>query len=237
MHTVPWLHGKQKGKKWKQQQVLSSWASKSLQKVTAAMKLKMLAPWKESYDKPRKHMKSRDIILLTKIPIIVKAMVFPVVMYGCESWIIKKTEHWRIDGFELWCWKRLLWFHWTARKSNQSVLKEINPEYSLEGLMLKLSSNTLATWCKEPTHWKRLWCWERLKAGEGSNRGWDGWMASPTHWTWVWANSTRGTGKWETRKPGLLQSMGSQRVRTNLATEQHNSKFNMISREVHWGKW
>ena len=87
------LHGKQKGKKWKQQQVLSSWASKSLQKVTAAMKLKMLAPWKESYDKPRKHMKSRDIILLTKIPIIVKAMVFPVVMYGCESWIIKKTEH------------------------------------------------------------------------------------------------------------------------------------------------
>ena len=87
------IHGKQKGKKWKQQQVLSSWASKSLQKVTAAMKLKMLAPWKESYDKPRKHMKSRDIILLTKIPIIVKAMVFPVVMYGCESWIIKKTEH------------------------------------------------------------------------------------------------------------------------------------------------
>ena len=87
------LHGKQKGKKWKQRQVLSSWASKSLQKVTAAMNLKMLAPWKESYDKPRKHMKSRDIILLTKIPIIVKAMVFPVVMYGCESWIIKKTEH------------------------------------------------------------------------------------------------------------------------------------------------
>ena len=87
------LHGKQKGKKWKQRQVLSSWASKSLQKVTAAMNLKMLAPWKESYDKPRKQMKSRDIILLTKIPIIVKVMVFPVVMYGCESWIIKKTEH------------------------------------------------------------------------------------------------------------------------------------------------
>jgi len=91
---------------------------------------------------------------------------FPVVMYGCESWTIKKAESWRIDAFELWCWRRLLGVPWTARRSNQSILKEISPEYSLEGLMLKLKLQTLATWCEELTHLKRLWCWERLKAGE-----------------------------------------------------------------------
>ena len=102
-------------------------------------------------------------------------------MYGNESWTIKKAEHWRIDAFELWFWRRLLRVPWTARRSNQSILKEISPEYSLKGLMLKLNSNTLATWCKELTLWKRPWCWERLKAGgEGDVRGWDGWMASPT---------------------------------------------------------
>ena len=82
-------------------------------------------------------LKSRDITLLTKV-CIVKAVVFPVVMYGCERWTIKKVEHWRIDAFELWCWRRLLRVPWTARRSNQSILKEISPEYSLEGLMLKL---------------------------------------------------------------------------------------------------
>ena len=108
-------------------------------------------------------------------------MVFPVVMYGCESWTIKKAECQSIDAFELWCWRRLLRVVWAARRSNQSILKEINPEYSLEGLMLKLKSNTLALWCEELTYWKRLWCWERLKAGgEGNDRGCDGWMAS---WT------------------------------------------------------
>ena len=118
---------------------------------------------------------------------IIKAMVFPVVMYGCESWTIKKAEHWRIDAFELQCWRRLLRVPWTARRSNQSILKEISPEYSLEGLMLKLNSSTLATWCEELTHWKRSWCWERLKAGgEGDDRGWDGWMASSTRWPWVY---------------------------------------------------
>ena len=120
-------------------------------------------------------LKSRDITLLTKVHL-VKAMVFPVVMYGSESWTIKNSEHWRTDAFELWCWRRLLKIPWTAKRSNQSILKEINSEYSF----------TLATWCKEPTHWKRPWCWERLRAGgEGSNRGWDGWMASSTQWTWV----------------------------------------------------
>ena len=82
-------------------------------------------------------LKSRDIILPTKVHL-VKAMVFPVVMYGCESWTVKKAEHWRIDAFELWCWRRLLRVPWTVRRSNQSILKEIIPEYSLEGMMLKL---------------------------------------------------------------------------------------------------
>ena len=94
------------------------------------------------------------------------------------SWTIKKVEHWRIDAFEKWCWRRLLRIPWMVRRSNQSILKEISPEYSLEGLMLKLNSNILATWCEELTHWERPWCWERLKAGEeGDDRGWDGWMA------------------------------------------------------------
>ena len=132
-------------------------------------------------------LKSRDITLLTKVHQ-VKAMVFPVVMYGCESWTVKKTEHWTTDAFELWCWRRLLRVSWTTRISNPSILKEISPEHSLEGLMLKLSSNTLATWWKELTHWKRAWCWERLKAGgEGDHRERDGQMAPPTLWTWVWA--------------------------------------------------
>ena len=105
----------------------------------------MLAPWKKSYDKYIDSiLKSTDITLLTKVHL-VKAMVFPVVMYGCESWTVKKAEHRRIDAFELWCWRRLLRVPWTARRSNQSIITEINLEYSLEGLKLKLSSNTLAT--------------------------------------------------------------------------------------------
>ena len=99
--------------------------------------LKMLTPWKESYDQSRQHIKSRFITLPTKVHL-VKAMVFPVVMYGCESWTIKKAECWRIDAFELWCWRRLLRVPWTARISNQSILKEISPGCSLAGLMLKL---------------------------------------------------------------------------------------------------
>ena len=97
----------------------------------------MLTPWKESYDQPRQHIKSRDITLPTKV-CLVKAMVFPVVMYGCENWTIKKAECLRIDAFELWCWRRLLRVPWTARRSNQSILKEISPGCSLEGLILKL---------------------------------------------------------------------------------------------------
>ena len=146
-----------------------------------------------------------------------KAMVFPMVMHGCESWTIKKAEHWRIDAFELWCWRRLLRVPWISKRSNQSILKAISPAYSLEGVMLSWNSNTLATWCEELTHWKRPWCLERLKVGgEGDDRGWDGWMASPTGWTWVWVNSG---SWWWTGRPGVLRFMGSQRVGHNWATE------------------
>ena len=147
-------------------------------------------------------------------------MVFPVVIYGCESWTVKKAECQIIDAFELWCWRRLLRVPWTARRSNQSILKEISPEYSSEGLMLKLKLQYFGHWCEELTHLKRPWGWERLKAGgEGDDRGLDGWMASPTQWTWVRV----GSGScWWTGKPGVLQSMGSQRVGHDWSTEQHH---------------
>ena len=118
-------------------------------------------------------LKRRNITLPTNI-CIVKAMVFPVVMYGWESWTIKKAECRRIDVFELWCWRILLRVPWTGRRSNLSILKEINPEYSLEGLMLKLNLQYLATWCEELTNWKRPWCWERLRVG-GEGDEMDGW--------------------------------------------------------------
>ena len=151
-------------------------------------------------------------------------MVFPVLMYGCESWTaesrklsIKKAECRRIDVFELWCWRRLLRVSWTARRSNQSILKETSPDYSLEGLMLKLKLQYLATWWEEVTHLKRPWCWERLKAGgEGNDREWDDWMTSPTQWRWVWVDSG---SWWWTGRPGMLQFMGSQRVGHNWVTE------------------
>ena len=166
---------------------------------------KTLAPWKKGNDKPRQVSKSRYITLLTKVRI-VKVTVFPVVMYGCERWTIKKAEHQRTDAFKLWCWKMHLRVSWTARRSNQSILKEINTEYSLEGLMLKLKLQYFGHLMKRATYWKRRWWWERLRArGEGGSRGWDGWMASPTQWTWVWANSRR---EWWTGKPDVLQSMG-----------------------------
>ena len=167
----------------------------------------MLALWKKSYDQHRQHIKKQRHYFANKV----KALVFPVVMYGCESWSIKKGECWRIDAFELWCWRRLLRVPWTARRSTQSILKESSPEYSLEGVMLKLKLQYFGTWCEELTPWKRLWCWERLKArGEGDDRGWYGWMASPTWWTWVLASFR---SWWWTGRPGMLQSMGSQRVR------------------------
>ena len=115
-------------------------------KITAdgdcSHEIKTLTPWKKSYDQPRQHVEKQRHYLPTKV-CLVKAMVFPVAMYGCESWTVKKAEHRRIDAFELWFWKRLLRVPWTARRSNQSILKEISPGISLEGMMLKLKLQVL----------------------------------------------------------------------------------------------
>ena len=158
------------GKQWKQWEPLFSWAPKSLQMVTAAMKLKRcLLLGRKAMTNLDSILKSRDITLPTKVRL-VKALVFPVVMYGCESWTIKKAERWRIDVFELWCWRRLLRVPWRSRRSNQSVLN-----IHWKDWCWSWSSNTLATWCEELTHWRRPWCWERLKARrERDDRGWDG---------------------------------------------------------------
>ena len=161
-------------------------------------------------------LKNRDITLPTKVHL-VKAMVFPGVMYGFESWTVKKAERWRIDAFELWCWRRLLRVPWTARRSNQSILKEISLDVHWKDWCWSWNSSTLATSCEELTHWKRPWCWEGLGAGgEGDDRGWDSWMASPTRWTWVWVNSR---SWWWTGRPGVLRFMGLQTVRHDWATE------------------
>ena len=159
--------------------------------------------------------KSRDITLPTKVRL-VKAMVFPVVMYGCESWIVKKAECWRFDAFELWCWRKFLRVLWTSRISNQSILKRSALSVLWKGWRCSWNFNTLATSCEELTHWKRVWCWAGLGAGEGDDRGWGSWMALPTQWTWVCVNSGRW---WCTGRPGMLQFMGLQRVGHNWVTE------------------
>ena len=161
-------------------------------------------------------LQSRDITLLTKVHL-VKAMVFPVVMYGCESWTVRKAECQRIDGFELWCWRRLLRVPWTARRSNQSVLKEISPEYSLEGLMLKLKLPILwppdvKNWLtgKDPDAGKD---WRREEKGTTEDEMLDG-ITDLRPWVWVNSGSW-----WWTGRPGMLRFMGSQRVGHDWATE------------------
>jgi len=137
---------------------------------------------------------------------------------------ICKWSNWQgFNAFELWCWKRLLRVPWTARRSNQSILKETSPGCSLEGLMLRLKLQYFRHLIEELTHWKRLSCWERLGAGgEGDDRGWDGWRASLTQWTWVWVDSG---SWWWTGRPGVLQFMGSQRVGHDWATELNWTEF------------
>ena len=182
--------------------------------VTAAMKLKDLLLGRKVMTNLDSLLKSRDITLPMRVHL-VKAVVFPLVMYGWEIWTLKKAEHRRIDIFKLWCWSRLLGVPWTARRSNRSILKEISSEYSLEGLMLNLKLQYFGHLML--AHLKRPWCWEGLKAGgEGDDRGWDGWMASLTQWTWVWVDSR---SWWWTGRPGVLQSMGLQRIRHDWVTE------------------
>ena len=151
--------------------------------------------------------KSGDITLPTKVRL-VKAMVFPVVMYGCESWTVKKAEHTKADAFELLCWRRLLRVPWTARRSNHSILKEISPECSLEGLMLKLKLQYFGHLMRRVDSLEKTLMLGGIgSGGEGDDRGWDGWMASQTQGGWVWVNSR---SCWWTGRPGVLQFMGLQ---------------------------
>ena len=157
-------------------------------------------------------LKSRGITLPTKVRI-VQAMVFPVVTYGCESWTIKNAERWRIDAFELWCWRRLLRVPWVARRSNQSIQKEINPEYSLEGLMLKLKLQYFGHLMWRADSPESPWCWERLRqekeATEDEMVGW--------HHQLNGHEFEQVLGDSEGRKPGMLQSMGVTKSQTRLS--------------------
>ena len=171
-------------------------------------------------------LKCRDITLPTKVHL-VKAMVFPVVMYRCESWTIKKAEHQRVDAFELWCWIRLLRVPWTIRRSNQSFLKEFSPEYSLEGLMLKLKLQYSGHLMWRTDSFEKTLMLERLKAGgEGDDRRWDDWMAPSTQWTWVWINSGRW---WWTGRPGVLQDTTE---RLNWTEASEPQKVNLFGNRV-----
>ena len=195
------------GKQWKECQTLFFGAPKSLQMVTAAMKLRHLLLGRKAMTNLDSIFKSRDITLPTKLHL-VKAMVFPVVMYGCESWTTKKAEHWRIDDFELWCWRELLRVPCTARKSSQSILKEISPEYSLEELMLKLKLQYFGHLMQRTDSLENTLMLGKI---DGRRRRWRHrmrWLDGiTTRWTWIRASSG---SWWLTGKPDMLQSMGSQ---------------------------
>ena len=168
------------GKQWKQWLTLFFWAPKSLQMVTAALKLRRLLLGRKVMTNLDSILKSRDITLPTKVHL-VKAVVFTVVVCGYESWTIKKAERRIIYAVELWCWRRLLRVPWAARRSNQSVLKEISPEYSLERLMLKLKLQYSGHLMWRTDSFEKTLMLGKIEAGgEGNDRGWDGWMASPT---------------------------------------------------------
>ena len=161
----------------------------------------MLAPWRKSYDQTRQHIKKQGHYFANK-GLSSQSYGFSIVIYGYECWTIKKAECWKIEAFELCCWRRLLTVPWTTMRSNQPILREISPEYSLGGLMLKLKLQYFGHLMKRTAHWTSPWCWERLKTeGEGDDRGRDGWMASPTRWIWAWVRSR---SWWWAGKPGVL---------------------------------
>ena len=197
------------------------WAPKSLQMMIAAMKLKRrLLLGRKFMTNLDSILKSRDITLSTKV-CLVKAMVFPVVMYGCESWTVRKAEHRRIDAFELWCQRRLLRVPWIAKRSNQSILKEISPGCSLEGLMLKLKLQYFGPLMGRADSLEKTVMLGKIEGRRRrDNRGWDGWMASLTQWTWVWVDSG---SWWWTGRPGVLWFMGLQRVGHDWAIELTDS--------------
>ena len=174
------------------------------------MKLKRLLLGRKVMTNLDSILKSRDITLPTKVRL-VKAMVFAVVMYGCESWTIKKAEHWRIDAFELWCWRRLLRIPWTARRSNQSILKEISPGCSLVGLVLKLKLHYFGHLMRRADLLEKTLMLGKLEGRRRGWRGWDGWMASSTQWTWVWVDCV---SWWWTGRPACCDSWGSKELDT-----------------------
>ena len=173
------------GKQWKQCQILFFGGSKITADGDCSHEIKRrLLLERKVMTNLDSILKSRDITLPTKVHL-VKVMVFPVVIYGCECWTIKKSEHWRIDAFELWCWKRLLRVPWAARRSNQSILKEISPGCSLDGLMLKLKLQYFGHLMRRTDSLEKT-----LMLGKIEGRRMRlSWMASPTQWTWVWVNS------------------------------------------------
>ena len=186
----------------------------------------MLAPWKKSYDQPKQHIKKQRHYFANKF-CLVKAVVFPVVMYRCESWTIKKAESQRIDAFEMWCWKKPLRVSWSARRSNQSILKEISPKYSLQGLMLKLKLQYFGHLIRRTDSLEKTLIMEKkLRArGEGDKRM--RWLDDISNsMVWVWASSR---SWWRTGKPGVLQSIQSQTVRQDWATELNWGQCRIIN--------
>ena len=178
--------------------------------------IQTLAPWKKSYDQTRRILESRDITLPTKVHL-VKAIVFPVGMYGCESWTIKKAECRRIDALELWYWRRLLRIPWTARRSNQSILREISPGCSLQRLMLKLKLQYFDHLMRRADSLRKTLMLGKIEGWRRRGRQRMRWLdGSPTQWTWVWVNSG---SWWWTGTPGVLRFMGSQGVGHDWATE------------------
>ena len=182
-------------------QILYLWAPESLWMVTVAMKSKRCLAWKKSSDKSRPHSNKPRYHFANKGPYSQSCG------FSNSQALLSELAH--DEG-----WAPKNWCFWIAmlektlkspldyKEIKLSILKEINPEYSLEGWCWSWSSNTSVTWCEEPTHWKRPWYWERLKAkGEGGDRRWDGWIASSTQWTWTWANSMR---QCRTEEPGML---------------------------------
>ena len=196
------------GKQWKQCQTLFWGGSKITADGDCSHEIKRrLLLGRKVMTNLDSILKNRDITLPTKVRL-VKAMVFPVVMYGCESWTIKKAECQRIDAFELWCWRKTL-----ESPLDCKEIQPVNPKGSQSWMFIGSSdaeAETPILWPPD-AHLKRPWCWERLKAGgEENDRGWDGWISLPTRWTWVWVNFG---SWWWTGRPGMLLSMGLQRVR------------------------